>query len=70
MTLLTHPLSRFKPASYQHGRPELSGAIAGGAHIAMFRRCCRSAVVVLLIGGGVASIIALKAMIALSRVSY
>ena len=70
MTMLTHPLSRFKPASYQSRRSEKSGAIAGGAHIAMLRRCCRFAVAVLLIGGGVAGIIALKAMIALSRISY
>lgn len=61
MTMLTHPLSRFKPASYQSRRSEKSGAIAGGAHIAMLRRCCRFAVAVLLIGGGVAGIIALKA---------
>ena len=36
----------------------------------MLRRFCLSALVVLLIGGGVAGIIALKTMIALSRISY
>ena len=70
MTMLTHPGSRYKPASYLSGRPEISGAITGGGPIAMLRRFCLSALVVLLIGGGVAGIIALKTMIALSRISY
>lgn len=70
MTMLTHAGGRYKPASYLSGRPEISGAITGGGHIAMLRQFCLSALVVLLIGGGVAGIIALKAMIALSRISY
>ena len=70
VTMLTHPGGRYKPASYLSGPPKISGAITRGEHIAMLRRFCLCALVALLIGGGVAGIVALKAVIALSRINY
>jgi len=69
MTMLTHPGSEFKPASYRSGRQNTADAttIAGLGILKRFYRC---AFTVLLAGGAVAGIIAVKTAIALSRISY
>lgn len=60
MTMLTHTGNRLKPASYSSGRRATAGATPVGAHLAVFKRFCVCAVAVLLAGGAVAGIIAVK----------
>ena len=60
MTMLTHAGNRFKPASYSSGRRDIAGAAPVGAHLATFKRFCVCAVAVLLAGGAVAGIMAVK----------
>jgi hypothetical protein len=65
MTMLTHP--RSEPASYLPGRRESANTTAD---LAVMKRISLRAVGVLLAGGAVAGIIALKAAIFLSRINY
>lgn len=60
MTMLTHTGNRFKPASYSPGRRDTAGATPVGAHLAVFKRFCVCAVAVLLAGGAVTGIIAIR----------
>ena len=69
MTMLTHPGSEFKPASYRSG-PQNTADATTIANFGMLKRFCLCAFTVLLAGGGVAGIIAFKTAIALSRISY
>ena len=68
MTMLTHTGNRFEPISHSSRRK--AAATPDGAHLTVFKRFCVCAVVVLLTGGAVAGLIALKTVIALSRISY
>ena len=68
MTMLTHTGNRFKPVSYPSRPRDIAAPV--GAHLAVFKRFCLFALAVLLAGGGVAGIIALKTAIALSRLTY
>jgi hypothetical protein len=70
MTMLTHPRGPFERARYSLGRRDTDGTIAAEAHLAMIRRFCICAVTILVAGGAVAAIIALKAAIYLSRFNY
>jgi hypothetical protein len=67
MTMLTHPGSRFEPASYRSGRRDTA---APTTTLAVLKRFCLRAVGPLLAGGTVAGIIPLKAATFLSRVHY
>ena len=69
MTMLTHTRGPFKPARHPVGRDATQTGTAS-AHMAMLKRFCRGALVALIVGSAVAGIIALKAAIALSRLSY
>jgi hypothetical protein len=69
MAMLTHPGSKFQPASYRSGRRHTAGATTA-ADFAMLKRFCLCALTVLLAGGAVAGIIVLKTAIALSRISH
>ena len=68
MTMLTHPGREFKPAPYRSGQRHTAGTTT--ADFAALKRFCLCALTVLLAGGAVAGIIALKTAIALSRISY
>ena len=68
MTMLSYTGNRFKSASYPSRRRDTATPV--GARLAVFKRFCRCAVTVLLVGSGVAAIIALKTAIVLSRISY
>lgn len=70
MTMLTHTRGPFKPASYSSGERDTAGAGIANAHLAMVRQFCKYALTILIVGGAVAGIIALKAAIALSRLGY
>jgi hypothetical protein len=65
MTMLTHP--RSEPASYLPGRRESADTTA---NLATLKQFSLRAVGVLLAGGAVAGVIALKAAIFLSRINY
>ena len=67
MTMLTHPGNAFKPASYRSGRPDDATTIAD---FAMLKRLCLRALGLLLAGGAVAGIVALKSAVFLSRINY
>jgi len=69
MTMLTHPGSEFKPASYRSGRRDTADATTT-ADFTMLKRFCLRALGPLLAGGAVAGIIALKAAAFLSRINY
>lgn len=60
MTMLAHTGNRFKPASYSSGPQHTAGATPVGAHLAAFKRFCMCAVGVLVAGGVVAGIIAIR----------
>jgi len=64
MTMLTHPGS--EPDSWRPARRKATGT----TDLAMMKRFSLRAVGVLLAGGAVAGIIALKATIFLSRINY
>jgi hypothetical protein len=69
MTMLTHPGSEFKPASYR----SVPGDTAGTTTIvdlAMVKRFWLRALGPLLAFGAVAGIVALKSAIFLSRITY
>jgi hypothetical protein len=68
MTMLTHRGNEFKPASYRSGQQHTAGTTI--ADFAVLKRFWLCALTVLLAGGAVAGIIALKTAIALSRISY
>jgi hypothetical protein len=70
MTMLMHTRGPFKPASYSSGERDTAGTGITNAHLAIVRQFCRYALTMLIVGGVVAGIIALKAAIALSRLSY
>ena len=57
MTMLTNDLERRfqRPERQQHARSD-----AAGTHLAMIRRVCLSVLTVLLAGGALAAVIALK----------
>ncbi len=69
MTMLTHA-GPLEPASHSSGGRGAAGTGAANAHLAMIKRFCLSALTVLIVGSVVAGIIALKAAIYLSRLSY
>jgi len=69
MTMLTHPGSKFEPASYRSGPQDTAGTTTI-VDPAVLRRFCLRALGPLLAGGAVAGIIALKAAIFLSRINY
>ena len=69
MTMLTHPGSAYKPAPDGVESQDATGTTPI-ADLAMLKLFCLRALGLLLAGGAVAAIIALKAAIALSRVSY
>jgi hypothetical protein len=70
MTMLTHAGGQFKPARYSSGARDTAGTGATNAHLAMIQRFCMCALTILMAGGAVAGIIALKTAIALSRLGY
>jgi hypothetical protein len=70
MTTLTHTRGPFERISNSPGRRDTVDAGRAEAHLATFKRFCRCALTVLLVGGAVAGIIALKAAIYLSRLNY
>jgi hypothetical protein len=68
MTMLTHPGNVFRPASCRSGRPDTADTTTF-ADFATMKRFCLRALGLLLAGGAVAGIIALKAATFLSRIS-
>ncbi|MBR1228693.1 MULTISPECIES: hypothetical protein [unclassified Bradyrhizobium] len=66
MTMLTHPGSRFKPASHRSGRR----APTTTANLAMLKLICLRAIGPLLTAVAIAGVIVLKAAVFLSRVSH
>ena len=70
MTMLTHTRGPFKPARHLSVGRDATQTGTASAHMAMLKRFCRGALVALIVGSAVAGIIALKAAIALSRLSY
>ena len=69
MTMLTHTGGPFGPAGDLSGGRDAAGTGAY-AHRAMIKRFCMRALTVLIVGGFVAGIIALKAAFYLSRLNY
>lgn len=63
--MLTHPGSRFKPASHRSGRRAPTTT-----NLAMLKLICLRAIGPLLRGVAIAGVIVLKAAIFLSRVSH
>lgn len=70
MAMLTHTRGPFKPASYSSGGRDTVAKGLANAHLAIIRRFCKHALTILIVGGAVAGIIALKTAIALSRMNY
>ena len=69
MTMLMHPGSEFKPASYRPGRQEIADTNTI-ADFATLKRFCLRTLGPLLAFGAVAGIVALKAVVFLSRINY
>jgi hypothetical protein len=70
MTMLVHSHGPFAGFPYPSGRRDTVGADAAQAHLAMIRRFCTCALTVLVAGGAVAAIIALKTAVYLSRLTF
>jgi hypothetical protein len=70
MTMLTHTGGPFKPARDSSTAQEAAGTAAASARMAMVKQFCVHALTVVIAGVALAGIIALKAAIFLSRVSY
>ena len=70
MTMLTHIRGPFKPAGYPSGGQDMAATGLANEHLAIIRRFCKYAFTILLVGGALGGIIALKAAIALSRLGY
>jgi hypothetical protein len=70
MTMLTHTRGPFKPAIHSSGERDTAGTGIANSHLAIARQFCRYALTILIVGGAVAGIIALKTAIALSRLGY
>jgi hypothetical protein len=70
MTMLTHTGGRFKPARCSSGGRDIAATGPANARMAMIKRFCLCALTVLVAGGALAGIIALKAAIFLSRLSF
>jgi hypothetical protein len=68
MTLLTHERGPFDRAPFSSR--EAAGPATAAAHLAMIKRAGKFALAVLMVGGALAGIIALKAAIFLSRLSF
>ena len=59
MAMLTHARGPFKPAPHSSGRRDTSGTGAD-AHLAMIKRFCVFVLMILMGGGAVAGVIALR----------
>jgi hypothetical protein len=70
MTMLTHSRGRFERVLYSSGRRDNVRAGAAQAHLATIKRFCVCALTVLVAGGAVAAVIALKTAVYLSRLNY
>jgi hypothetical protein len=70
MTMLTHSRGPFETASYSSGKRDNVRAGAAQAHLATIKRFCICALTLLVAGGAVAAIIALKTAVYLSRLNY
>jgi hypothetical protein len=70
MTMLTHTGGPFKPARYSQGRRSVAGTATANAHLPMTKRFWMGAVTVLIAGGAVAGVIALKAAFYFSHFSH
>ncbi|MEH2562780.1 hypothetical protein [Bradyrhizobium sp. AZCC 2289] len=70
MTMLAHTGGPFKPARYSSGGRDITGTSTANARLAMIKRLSKFALAVLTVGGALASIIALKAAIFLSRLNF
>jgi hypothetical protein len=70
MTMLTHTRGPFERVPYASGRRDTAGAGAAQAHLAMIKRFCICALTMLVAGGAVAAVIALKTAVYLSRLNY
>jgi hypothetical protein len=62
MTMLTHARGRLQRPTYSPRRQDAPAADAADAHLVMIKRFCMCALTILLAGGALAGIIALKAI--------
>jgi hypothetical protein len=62
MTMLTHARGPFQRPTYSPERQDAATPGAAEAHVAMIKRFCICALTILLAGGALAGIIALKAI--------
>jgi hypothetical protein len=68
MTLLTQERGPFGRAPYSSR--EAAGTATANAHLTMIKRFCKFALAVLVVGGALAGIIALKAAVFLPRLNF
>jgi hypothetical protein len=62
MTMLTHARGPLQRPTYSPRRQDAAAAGAAEAHLAMIKRFCMCALTILLAGGALSGIIALKAL--------
>ncbi|HWN78875.1 MAG TPA: hypothetical protein VNN81_13570 [Bradyrhizobium sp.] len=70
MTMLTHTRVPFERVPYSSGRRDAARAEVAQAQLATIKRFCVCALTVVLAGGALAAIIALKAAVYFLRFSY
>lgn len=70
MTMLTHTYGPAERTQYSPETRDSAQAGASRARLATIKRLCLRALAVLMVGGALAGIIALKAAIYLSRLNY
>jgi hypothetical protein len=70
MTTLAHTGASFKPARYSSGGRTMAGTATANAHLPMIKRFWIGALTVLMAGGAIAGVIALKAAFYFSHFSH
>ena len=70
MTLLLHERGPFDRVSDSSRRPDRAAPATVAAHLATIKRVSKFALAVLMVGGALAGIIALRAAISLSRLNF
>jgi hypothetical protein len=70
MTMLTHTHNPPNRPPYSPERQNAAGAEAAKAHLGMIKRFCMCALTVLLAGGALAGIIALRAIAVLHTLNF
>jgi hypothetical protein len=70
MTMLTQPRGPLERVAYRSAERATVGAGAPGTRLALIKRICVAAVTILLTGGALAGIIALKTAIYFWRFDY